>query len=75
MAPAPQEPASFATMALARALQLDGCMTTSTAMTKHEPQTLETWTAESGKVGWALAWLLGVPLPLLLVIYLFTRAC
>jgi hypothetical protein len=31
--------------------------------------------AESGKVGWALAWLLGVPLPLLLVIYLITRAC
>ena len=30
---------------------------------------------EAGKVGWALAWLLGVPLPLLLVIYLFTRAC
>lgn len=31
--------------------------------------------AEAGKVGWALAWLLGVPLPLLLVIYLATRAC
>jgi hypothetical protein len=30
---------------------------------------------EQGKVGWAVAWLLGVPLPLLLVIYLFTRAC
>jgi hypothetical protein len=30
---------------------------------------------ETGKVGWALAWLLGVPLPLLLVIYLATRAC
>jgi hypothetical protein len=30
---------------------------------------------EGGKAGWALAWLLGVPLPLLLVIYLFTRAC
>lgn len=35
----------------------------------------EAWNPESGKVGWALAWLLGVPLPLLLVIYLFTRAC
>jgi hypothetical protein len=31
--------------------------------------------AESGKAGWALAWLLGVPIPVLLVIYLFTRAC
>ena len=30
---------------------------------------------QEGKVGWALAWLLGVPLPLLLVIYLFTRMC
>jgi hypothetical protein len=30
---------------------------------------------EQGKVGWALAWLLGIPLPLLLVIWLFTRAC
>jgi hypothetical protein len=32
-------------------------------------------TGERGKIGWALAWLLGVPLPLLLIIYLFTRAC
>ncbi|HTE53766.1 MAG TPA: hypothetical protein VK698_23085 [Kofleriaceae bacterium] len=30
---------------------------------------------QSGKIGWALAWLIGVPLPLLLVIYLFSRAC
>jgi hypothetical protein len=30
---------------------------------------------QSGKVGYALAWLLGVPLPLLLIIYLFSRAC
>ena len=29
--------------------------------------------AESGKVGWALAWLLGVPLPILLIIYLISR--
>jgi hypothetical protein len=32
-------------------------------------------TGERGKIGWALAWLLGVPLPLLLIIYLFSRAC
>jgi hypothetical protein len=25
---------------------------------------------QSGKVGWALLWLLGVPLPILLVLYL-----
>jgi hypothetical protein len=30
---------------------------------------------ESGKAGWALAWLLGIPLPLLLIVYLATRAC
>ena len=29
----------------------------------------------SGKVGYVLAWLLGVPLPLLLVIYLFFNGC
>lgn len=38
-----------------------------TALTKRDPQ--------QGKAGYALAWLLGVPLPLLLVIYLFSRAC
>ena len=26
--------------------------------------------AQTGKIGWALLWLLGVPLPVLLVIYL-----
>jgi len=31
--------------------------------------------AEVGKAGWALLWLLGVPLPLLLVVYLISRAC
>ena len=30
-------------------------------------------TPESGKVGWAIAWLLGVPLPILLVVYLISR--
>ena len=30
---------------------------------------------ESGKIGWALAWLLGVPLPILLIVYLFSRGC
>lgn len=30
---------------------------------------------QSGKIGWALAWLLGVPLPVLLIVYLFSRGC
>jgi hypothetical protein len=29
---------------------------------------------EHGKVGYAVAWLLGVPLPVLLLVYLFTHA-
>lgn len=28
---------------------------------------------EQGKVGYALAWLLGVPIPILLAVYLFSR--
>jgi hypothetical protein len=28
---------------------------------------------QSGKVGYAVAWLLGVPLPILLIVYLFSR--
>jgi hypothetical protein len=28
---------------------------------------------ESGKIGYAIAWVLGVPIPLLLVVYLVTR--
>lgn len=28
---------------------------------------------ESGKVGYAVAWLLGIPLPILLVVYLISR--
>jgi hypothetical protein len=31
---------------------------------------LEKLTSESGKIGYALLWLLGVPLPVLLIIYL-----
>jgi hypothetical protein len=30
---------------------------------------------ETGKAGYALAWLLGVPLPLLLIIYLISHGC
>lgn len=29
----------------------------------------ETRLGESGKVGWALLWLLGVPLPILIILY------
>jgi hypothetical protein len=35
------------------------------ALTKKAPQ--------SGKVGYALAWLLGVPIPILLIVYLISR--
>lgn len=28
---------------------------------------------ESGKIGYAVAWLLGVPLPILLIVYLISR--
>jgi hypothetical protein len=28
---------------------------------------------ESGKIGYAVAWLLGIPLPILLIVYLFSR--
>ncbi|HEY0476265.1 MAG TPA: hypothetical protein VGD37_02010 [Kofleriaceae bacterium] len=28
---------------------------------------------QSGKVGYALAWLLGVPIPILLIVYLISR--
>jgi hypothetical protein len=30
---------------------------------------------QKGRAGWALAWVLGIPLPVLLVIWLVTRAC
>jgi hypothetical protein len=30
---------------------------------------------EQGKIGYALAWLLGIPIPVLLLVFLFTRAC
>lgn len=34
----------------------------------EQPATLN---RQSGKVGWALLWLLGIPLPVLLLLYLF----
>lgn len=33
-------------------------------------KTIEKFVSESGKVGYALLWLIGVPLPILLIIYL-----
>lgn len=33
-------------------------------------QSLQRLTQPSGKIGWALLWLLGIPLPVLLIIYL-----
>ena len=40
-------------------------------MTNHE--LVPTNNPQSGKAGYALAWLLGVPLPILLVVYLISR--
>jgi len=37
---------------------------------KKLPQAFEA--QRSGKVGWALLWLLGVPLPVLIVLYFLT---
>jgi hypothetical protein len=34
----------------------------------------ERFMTQSGKVGWALLWLLGVPLPVLLAVY-FLKGC
>ena len=42
------------------------------AIAERKPDHTE---AQEGKVGWALAWLIGVPLPVLLVIFLVSRAC
>jgi hypothetical protein len=42
----------------------------SVSMNELEPKNAK----ESGKVGYALMWLLGVPLPILLIIY-FLRGC
>lgn len=33
---------------------------------------LPTKVSESGKIGWAILWLIGIPLPVLLIIYLLT---
>ncbi|WAC20773.1 hypothetical protein OVA24_05180 [Luteolibacter sp. SL250] len=32
------------------------------------------WKMESGKIGWILLWLIGVPIPVLLVLFLL-RGC
>ena len=56
---------------LARLGNGQGCTRTGPAqrffsVMKH----LEKFVTESGKIGYALLWLLGVPLPILLIIYL-----
>jgi len=37
-------------------------------------KTLRNEKIESGKIGWALLWLMGIPIPLLLVFF-FLRGC
>lgn len=34
----------------------------------------ESWSPQAGKIGWILLWLLGVPIPVLLVLFLL-RGC
>ncbi len=43
--------------------------TSSKPMKQHPPQ-IPLHQQASGKVGWALLWLLGIPLPVLLIAYL-----
>jgi hypothetical protein len=40
------------------------------ARISNAPRVAITRSEQSGKVGWALLWLLGVPLPVLLIAYL-----
>lgn len=66
----------FRTVRLARGVQLTRTM-------KREedthlvtrPDSTPAATGQEGKIGWILAWLVGIPLPVLLVVYLFSRAC
>ena len=37
---------------------------------KHHPNSVPLHQQISGKVGWALLWLLGIPLPVLLIAFL-----
>ena len=44
------------------------------AIQKQKAKAVQMIKTEAGKVGWAILWLLGVPLPVLLIIY-FLRGC
>lgn len=66
----------FRNLPLARSVQFE------TPMKREENTQLVTRTdstpaerGQQGKIGWILAWLVGIPLPVLLVVYLFSRAC
>jgi hypothetical protein len=39
-------------------------------LAKYDSKDARLWSMQAGKVGWALLWLLGVPLPVLVVLYL-----
>ncbi len=43
-------------------------------MTTSPTRRSRRWRMESGKIGWILLWLIGVPVPVLLVLY-FLRGC
>ncbi len=38
--------------------------------TRYQIGTVRNFNPQAGKIGWAILWLLGVPLPVLLAIYL-----
>ena len=41
-----------------------------TELMRRTNQVMRSAGREAGKIGWALLWLLGVPLPILIIIYL-----
>jgi hypothetical protein len=55
---------------LARGLLCVGHMMTSNETSQALQLRNPRWNTQRGKIGWALLWLLGVPLPVLLLIYL-----
>jgi hypothetical protein len=69
----------FRTLRLARSVQFAGPMKReeNTQLVTRSDSTPATsgQDGQEGKIGWILAWLVGIPLPLLLVVYLFSRAC
>jgi hypothetical protein len=75
-APPAAERDEFRAVRLARGVQFTGLMKReeNTQLVTRSDSTPAT-SGQEGKIGWILAWLVGIPLPVLLVVYLFSRAC